>query len=228
MHVGIGAFLGMWTFGLIMTFAYLSFADPDIWRIRIARFSSRFYRRDSSAFAVGAARSTEAHPAGITVADPQPEAVLNSSVTLLTTEALLSSKHLPSLPVAAPMRKVLVIATDARHRTALREHFRGHELDCRAVDSGERAMHLLDRRQYSAIVIHGSGYFRTDLLSLVSDVLDYGNVPVLVLLAGSQDSLKTHFDQMLTVQCQSLPASLRDIRNSLEILLAQFGNPVDE
>lgn len=37
MHVGIGAFLGMWTFGLIMAFAYLSFSDPALWRRRIDR-----------------------------------------------------------------------------------------------------------------------------------------------------------------------------------------------
>ena len=27
MHLGIGAFLGMWTFGLIMTFPYFAFSD---------------------------------------------------------------------------------------------------------------------------------------------------------------------------------------------------------
>ncbi|MFO0977144.1 MAG: HTTM domain-containing protein [Planctomycetaceae bacterium] len=37
MHVGIGAFLGMWTFGLIMAFAYLSFSDPSLWRRRMDR-----------------------------------------------------------------------------------------------------------------------------------------------------------------------------------------------
>lgn len=40
MHVGIGLFLGMWTFGLIMTFAYLAFADPDQWRLRLQRLRS--------------------------------------------------------------------------------------------------------------------------------------------------------------------------------------------
>lgn len=37
MHVGIGAFLGMWTFGLIMAFAYLAFSDPALWRRRMDR-----------------------------------------------------------------------------------------------------------------------------------------------------------------------------------------------
>ncbi|GAB5443892.1 MAG: hypothetical protein Fues2KO_42410 [Fuerstiella sp.] len=35
MHVGIGAFLGMWTFGLVMTFPYLAFSDPKRWRNRL-------------------------------------------------------------------------------------------------------------------------------------------------------------------------------------------------
>ena len=41
MHFGIGAFLGMWTFGLVMTFAYFSYGDPAAWRRRfgwVARF----------------------------------------------------------------------------------------------------------------------------------------------------------------------------------------------
>lgn len=36
MHVGIGAFLGMWTFGLVMTYAYFSFSEPAAWRRRLA------------------------------------------------------------------------------------------------------------------------------------------------------------------------------------------------
>lgn len=45
MHVGIGAFLGMWTFGLIMAFAYLAFSDPDVWRQRISSTISWLYQR---------------------------------------------------------------------------------------------------------------------------------------------------------------------------------------
>ncbi|MEZ6127300.1 MAG: HTTM domain-containing protein [Planctomycetaceae bacterium] len=35
MHFGIGAFLGMWTFGLIMTYAYFAFSNPAVWRTRL-------------------------------------------------------------------------------------------------------------------------------------------------------------------------------------------------
>ena len=228
MHFGIGAFLGMWTFGLIMTFAYLSFSDPEIWRTRLTRLGSRFRRRAAPAIAVSTAPATDVRLAAIRVADLQPASWLTSTVTELTTRSPVIPNHIPSSSVAPDTYPVLVIAIDAQHRTTLREHFRGHGFDCRAVESGERAMHLLQREQYAAIVIHGSGHFRTDLLSLVSDVFDYANVPVLVLLAGSQDKLKTQFDQITMVHCQSIPASLREIRNSLEALLARCGNPVDE
>lgn len=43
MHLGIGAFLGMWTFGLIMAFAYLAFSDAELWRSRL----NRMFRRGS-------------------------------------------------------------------------------------------------------------------------------------------------------------------------------------
>ena len=81
MHFGIGAFLGMWTFGLIMTFAYLSFADPEIWRTRLTRFSIRFRRRNSPAFAVSMAPPAEQQPVGVRMADqqsaslPQPRSI---------------------------------------------------------------------------------------------------------------------------------------------------------
>ncbi|MDG1896331.1 MAG: HTTM domain-containing protein [Fuerstiella sp.] len=35
MHLGIGAFLGMWTFGLIMTYGYFAFGSPEWWRKRL-------------------------------------------------------------------------------------------------------------------------------------------------------------------------------------------------
>ena len=229
MHFGIGAFLGMWTFGLIMTFAYLSFADPEIWRTRFAQMHARFTRRVLAAsIAVKAEPKEPVHGIVITTGDPQPASLPISAVPALTAELQLSRKHVSSVQIAASMCSVLVIAIDVHHRSSLREHFRAHAFDCRAVDFGDRAMHLLHRQQYSAIVVHGSGYFQTDLLGLVSDVLDYGNVPVLVLLAGGQNSIASHFSQMPVVECRLLPASLREIRNSVESLLARCGNPVTE
>lgn len=63
-------------------------------------------------------------------------------------------------------------------------------------------------------------------MNLVSDIADYSSLPVLVLLAGGQTTLASMFDARHEVQACSLPASLREIRNSLEAVLARCRNPV--
>ncbi|MCP4787623.1 MAG: HTTM domain-containing protein [Fuerstiella sp.] len=40
MHFGIGAFLGLWTFALIMTYCYFAFGNPEWWR-HLLSFSDR-------------------------------------------------------------------------------------------------------------------------------------------------------------------------------------------
>ncbi len=82
MHFGIGAFLGMWTFGLIMTFAYLSFADPEIWRMRLTRLSSRLSCRHSAACAVSAAPTVKGHLRGSSMADQQSASLQQRRSTL--------------------------------------------------------------------------------------------------------------------------------------------------
>lgn len=43
MHFGIGAFLGMWTFGLVMTYAYFAFSSPPAWRRRLHAIAPGFF-----------------------------------------------------------------------------------------------------------------------------------------------------------------------------------------
>lgn len=43
MHFGIGAFLGMWTFGLVMTYAYFAFSSPFAWRQRFHWIAPRIF-----------------------------------------------------------------------------------------------------------------------------------------------------------------------------------------
>ncbi len=230
MHFGIGAFLGMWTFGLIMTFAYLSFSDPEIWRSRLSRLRNRLKSDKTSASLAGAADApSSAFPIkALQVDHRHTEITPRTAVTTLKVATRQVPQRIHPVSMPTPMNSVLVIAIDDQHRTALREHFRGHGLDCRAVDSGERAMHLLNRQKCSAVVVHGSGYFGTDPLTLVCDLIDYGNMPLLILLTPNQASLMTHFNAMPNVACCMLPASLREIRSSLETLIARGGNSLSE
>ena len=64
MHFGIGAFLGMWTFGLAMTFCYFAFSNPAAWR---RKWNSLFWRKQFSSVLVN---SPIAMPT--TVATPSP------------------------------------------------------------------------------------------------------------------------------------------------------------
>ncbi len=230
MHFGIGAFLGMWTFGLIMTFAYLSFSDPQVWRFRIYRFRNHFALR-----AAGATVGTVVDDRSLTmplqtmkVDDWRSTITPAPVVTTLIVGTPQVPQRVHSVAMPTPVGSVLVIANDGQHRTALREHFRGHGLECRAVDNGERAMHLLNRQPYSAVVVHGSGYFGTDPLTLVCDLIDYGNTPLLILLTPGQASLISHLNSMPNVACCMLPASLREIRSALETLIARGGNTLSE
>lgn len=227
MHIGIGAFLGMWTFGLIMTFAYLSFADPEVWRRRISGF---WHHRGSGDVTViqGGEIALNRIPDTAATNLPGHAVALQASANMATAVATPDMSPTGSMSPTVPLPNILVVATDPQHRSALREHFRSHKFDCHAVDSGERAMHLLHRRQYAAVLIHGSGFFRSDLMNLVSDVADYSSLPVLVLLAGSQSSLASQFDARSGVQACSLPASLREIRSSLEAVLARCGGAVGD
>ena len=230
MHFGIGAFLGMWTFGLIMTFAYLSFSDPEIWRSRLSRLKNHFAPRTAAAF-VGSVvddQSLTMPLKALHFDDLRSEITPRQAVTTLTIETPQVPQRVHAVSMPTPIGSVLVIAIDGQHRTTLREHFRGHGLDCRAVDNGERAMHLLNRQPYSAVVVHGSGYFGTDPLTLVCDLIDYGNMPLLILLTPGQASLMTHLNSMPDVACCMLPASLREIRSALETLIAHGGNSVSE
>ena len=222
MHFGIGAFLGMWTFGLMMTFAYLSFADPEIWRARLSRRKKYSAPRAATA-SIGRVADEQllSMPLNaLNVNDLRSAFTPCPAVTTLTVETPEVPQPVHSMPIPTPIGSILVIAIDGQHRSALREHFRGHGLDCRAVDSAERAMHLLNRQPYSAVVVHGSGYSGTDPLTLVCDLIDYGNMPLLILLTPGQAALTPHLNSMPNVACCMLPTSLREVRNALETLIA--------
>ena len=226
MHLGIGAFLGMWTFGLIMNFAYLSFSEPEIWRQRITWFWTRGNRAAASPPLEREQRSpinVEVTP--VKVADAPIESPAPMRSQELTIERQVIPQHI-SICNTASICSILVLALDPQHRNTLREHFRSHEFDCRAVDSGDRAMQMLARQRYAAVLVHGTGFSNVELLALTHDLLDFGNIPILALLAGQQGTLAEHFYSMPEVECRLLPASLREIRSSLEVLLTRHGNQI--
>lgn len=82
MHFGIGAFLGMWTFGLVMTYAYFAFSDPAAWRRRLDWLTGHRFSLapstpvaapvEASAPAVSAAQPATQQQEAIPATDPVP------------------------------------------------------------------------------------------------------------------------------------------------------------
>jgi hypothetical protein len=181
MHVGIGAFLGMWTFGLIMAFAYLAFSDPDVWRSRLQWFSARQSRQSESSktqrlVSHDIARFAEETPRP-SLFQPDPElerdvneshaAILKLSVTQAdappfiglteSDESAESAQNDRDLAECSPSgrcensRELCIVAAVSSDRSALRRYFRDHQMTCRAVSDFENGLNVLSRMPFSAI-----------------------------------------------------------------------------
>ena len=216
MHVGIGAFLGMWTFGLIMAFAYLAFSDPDLWRHRMTSFVRRLRGGNASqvpAFSVvNASRDMSAGHAMKTVL---PTAI--SEATELTQNTVTSSTT-DSVPIiqAATPSEVCVVAAAASDRSTLRRYLREHQVPCRIVSDLNSGLDVISRYRISAVVINTTQLAPANVVDFAADVADLTNLPILVLAASSQQGQFAGLDAVPRAEFLELPASLRDIRCRLQ------------
>ena len=115
MHVGIGAFMGMWTFGLIMTFAYFSFSDADKWRRWLNGVSGRATagRKMLPDLATPASASAD-----ITTAAPTSMAATTVATTSVATspEAALPEAASPAAVNTTAVATALPAAAAASHQ----------------------------------------------------------------------------------------------------------------
>lgn len=95
MHFGIGAFLGMWTFGLIMTYAYFAFSDADVWRARLG------WVLRSNRFAPPVDINTEAPLAAGTAPAFAEESSAAAARDSLAPAALSPDHFSPAVPVSS-------------------------------------------------------------------------------------------------------------------------------
>ncbi|MFO1003257.1 MAG: hypothetical protein U0936_23225 [Planctomycetaceae bacterium] len=217
MHVGIGAFLGMWTFGLIMAFAYLAFSDPDLWRHRMAVIVRRV-RGQGDVSLVPAFEAANLQSEGSvdnTIETAVPTMVSEAAELLqdsVTSEATASAalNHL-----SAPS-EVCVVAAVSSDRSTLRRYLREHQVPCRIVSDFNSGLDVISRYRISAVVINTTQLVPSHVVDFAADVADLTNLPILVLAASSQLSQFAGLDAVPRVEVLDLPASLRDIRCRLQ------------
>jgi Vitamin K-dependent gamma-carboxylase len=217
MHLGIGAFLGMWTFGLIMAFAYLAFSDPDLWRHRMALFVRWMRDRGDGALApafeaanVGSGVRVEdavecVVPTMISEAAGLPQ---SQATAAMTTSGVLNHTSTPS--------EVCVVAAVANDRSTLRRYLREHQVPCRIVSDLNSGLDVVSRYRISAVVINTTQLVPASVVDFAADVADLTNLPILVLSAASQQRQFAGLDAVPRVAMLELPASLREIRCRLQ------------
>lgn len=228
MHVGIGAFLGMWTFGLIMAFAYLAFSDPDLWRHRMSLFGRWMRRRgDSSLVPAFEAADVACDVSVVDTVRTEVRDQTSEATGLFQTTAIAGAKGIAATPPAATISEVCVVAAAASDRSTLRRYLREHQVPCRIVSDLNSGLDVISRYRISAVVINTTQLAPSHVVDFAADVADLTSLPILVLVVSSQLNQFVGLDSVPRVEVLDLPASLRDIRCRLQSMCdaADSSNP---
>lgn len=215
MHVGIGAFLGMWTFGLIMAFAYLAFSDPDLWRHRMTLFIRWIRGRGDASLVPSLEAAKTSFTCGTTEAIDSAERAVTSATSVHNETASVASTA--GAPIhASTLSEVCVVAAVSSDRSTLRRYLREHQVPCRIVSDLNSGLDVISRYRITAVVINTTQLVPSHVVDFAADVADLTNLPILVLAASSQLSQFAGLEAVPRVEVLELPASLRDIRCRLQ------------
>lgn len=124
--------------------------------------------------------------------------------------------------VLSPESEVLLVVLHAPERNTFRTYLRRHDIPCRAAISAENAVAIVLEMKPAMILISGSGMNPEEILTLVDDLNDMVDAPILTLLTESQ--IKLLNNDPLNSHVLQYPASLRHIRSELTRILLAEGN----
>lgn len=124
--------------------------------------------------------------------------------------------------VLAPETEVLLVAVHAPERNTFRTYLRRHDIPCRAAISAENAVAVVLGMKPAVVLISGSGMNPEEIITLVDDLNDMVDAPVLTLLTEPQINLLRN--DPLSAHVLQYPASLRHIRTELTRILTEEGN----
>ena len=229
MHVGIGAFLGMWTFGLIMAFAYLAFSDPDVWRQRFVTIEQWLRSQGTgdsiadldeyfSAAAVGST-SEVSKPALASFATTTQGSV-NSMMALASVSGESSERAVPAVSAQGiSAEQICFVAASSNDRSTMRRYFREHGLVCRCVADMDCGQDVISRYRDSFVIVNATQFPSAAILDFAADASDRTNLPVLVMLTPAHESIASEVRKIYRADTISLPASLREIRLKMQQML---------
>ena len=264
MHFGIGAFLGMWTFGLVMTYAYFAFSSPFAWRQRFHWIAPRLFA-DPTALPA-AATSGHVNERQAVIDDLDTFEFEDSGIRKTTEQEVVSELRDEDSPAIAPIANeqlqsvssldlpglglldktasntttcpestasfddtafLLIVAADPNERAILRRYFRRHDIPCKAAPNPETAFSMIAESKPVAIVLSGSRFRATQLGTLVEDLADAADVPILAIASARQQQVipnEAGYPATLLLP----PTSPREIRAALNRLMFESSEPEDK
>lgn len=219
MHLGIGAFFGMWTFGLIMTFAYLAFSDPDLWRRRLEKYFPSAFASDPAGVVGSEHWRTAAESSDSCRCEQSPKVKHPQSIG---TPDVSMSHSAPEYPMSSGSGTLCLVCSNATERSSLRRFLQQHQIACRLVNDFEPALTVLSRYRCDAVVVLAPEAEPTVVLDFAEDVHDLSGLPLLLLLSRNQHAevLKAQLPE--TIQTVTLPISRSELQDRLLSLTRSF------
>ncbi|MCA9050860.1 MAG: hypothetical protein KDA89_19115 [Planctomycetaceae bacterium] len=126
--------------------------------------------------------------------------------------------------VLAPETEVLLIAVHPPERNTFRTYLRRHDIPCRAATSPETALSIVRQMKPAAILVSCSCLTPDEIVTLLNDLNDMVEAPVLALLTLPQ--IKQVSNEQITAHVLQYPASLRQVRAELTAILLEEANAI--
>jgi hypothetical protein len=211
-HIGIGAFMGMWTFGLSMIFAYVAFL-PGARLSAIANWMAQQIGRAVRWLGLGPGLSASIRARAIWFAfgfdgNSQPSlapAPLSSPET--TVEVAVAGDHEVAprpLVTTSGSGRVVDVASNGRHQlpalrpaillvegrlkrqSEVQEYFLNHGFRCHVASELHQARSMLSVIEFDALVVTSSWFSEGELVAFHEGLIDGGPaLPASVFLVGT-------------------------------------------
>lgn len=218
MHLGIGAFMGMWTFGLVMTFAYQSFVPPE----KIRAIARRL---------IGSARSREQQIVTVRPSDHSRSAWaaafdFSGHRTFIPTATTTINRS----EIAEPICRLLFIDADENIRLHAERYFSEMQYDIRTANTWAPASSHGHAWPAQVIVWNVSGVDQPVIADVAESLAtnfspDRNERPSLIVIASESEH-----DDWSEVSNIVLPApvSMRNVRAAIESELKRsIAQPVE-
>jgi hypothetical protein len=212
-HLGIGAFMGMWTFGLSIIFVYVAFLPGKrlsaiaSWTARqigrvlrwlgLAPGATASVRARAAWFALGLDASSE--PAATAVEDSQASGPQVTPATAKQPAAPIGTSVMTSRPATSetaasngrhqlpPLRPAILLVEGRLKRQAeVQEYFLGHGFRCHVASELHQAHSMLAVIEFDVLVVTSSWFSEDEVASFHEGLIEGGPaLPASVFLVGT-------------------------------------------